>query len=73
MPRKIKPTCLTLEAYLDAGYSLNKIKDLTGYSVPTIAKFCDDCGIKKPSIGRPKGFKMSEESKEKIRKAIRKE
>ena len=65
MSEKTKPDCLTLESYIKSGYSLRKISDLTGYSVTTLARFCDNCGIEKPSIGRPKGFKLSEKSKEK--------
>ncbi len=70
--QRTKPTCLEMEAYINAGYSLRKVKEITGYSVTTLSKICEDCGIEKPPIGRPKGYKMEEKSKAKIGEANRK-
>ena len=61
-----------MEAYSNAGYSLRKVKERTGYSVTTLSKICEDCGIEKPPIGRPKGYRMEEKSKAKIGEANRK-
>ncbi|MDI3501811.1 MAG: hypothetical protein PWP22_1582 [Thermoanaerobacter sp.] len=65
------PTALELEAYLNQGYSLRKISQLTGVSVPTLSKLCDTYGIEKPRIGRPKGFKTDKETRDKISKKIK--
>jgi hypothetical protein len=70
---KVKPSCLELEAYLNAGKSLTEISGLTGYSVPYISELCKNtCGLEVPSIGRPKGYKMPDEVKQKISEANRK-
>lgn len=42
------------------------ISDKTGYSVPYISDLCKGCDLNIPKIGRPKGYKMSEESRARI-------
>ena len=69
---KDKPNCRDLEEYLNKGYSLRRISDETGYSVPYISDMCKECQLEVPSIGRPKGYRMSEESKAKISESNRK-
>jgi hypothetical protein len=68
---KEKPTCEELKRYLNNGYSLRAISDTVGYSVPYLSEICRDCGLQVPKIGRPKGYRMSEESKAKISEANR--
>jgi hypothetical protein len=66
---KVKPTKEELRNYLNRGYSLRHISRETDFSVPYLSKLCKKYGLPIPSIGRPKGYKMSEESKEKISQA----
>jgi hypothetical protein len=68
---KEKPTCKELEDYLSKGYSLRMISDEVGYSVPYISTLCKGCSLEIPKIGRPKGYRMSEESKAKISESNR--
>jgi DNA-binding transcriptional MocR family regulator len=70
---KKKPTCEELKGYLAKGMSLRKISDITEYSVPYLSDMCKNtCSLTVPSIGRPKGYSMSEESRAKISESNRK-
>lgn len=64
-------TANELEMYIKQGYSLRKISKMVGCSVPTLSKICDLYGIEKPSMGRPKGYTVSEKTKQKISKKIK--
>lgn len=71
---KRKPTCDEMVIYLGQGMSLRAISDKTGYSVPFLSDLCRDvCHLEVPSIGRPKGYRVSEETKIKISEANKKE
>lgn len=70
---KIKPNCEEIKKHIEDGGSLRQLSDLTNYSVTTLSRFCKDCGIETPPIGRPRGFKMKEKSKNKIGEANRRE
>lgn len=67
-----KPTCGELRDYLENGDSLRKISDKIGFSVPYVSDMCKECGLDIPNIGRPIGYKMSKESKDKISESNRK-
>ena len=56
---------------LDDGMSLTKISKQCEYSVAWVSKWCDEYGIEKPKIGRPKGYKPDESTKEKMSQSIR--
>lgn len=70
---KKKPSCLELNAWLNAGLSLSDIHKRTGYSVTYLSTLAKNiCGLEIPGPGRRKGFKMSEESKAKISESNKK-
>lgn len=72
MIEKKRPSSLELEAMLNSGMSLTEISRQVGYSVTYLSSLCKGYGLEIPPIGRPKGYKMSDESKAKISESNRK-
>lgn len=69
--QRFKPDKSQLEDWIKAGISLRKISKITGYSVKTVSDWCEEYKIKKPPIGRPKGYKVTEKTKKKVSKTIK--
>jgi DNA-binding LacI/PurR family transcriptional regulator len=72
MSVRLKPDKGQLEDWIEAGMSLRKIANITGWSVSSVSRFCEEYQIEKPSVGRPKGFKVTEETRKRMSQAIKK-
>ncbi len=68
---RFKPDKGQLEDWINGGMSLTRISKICGYSVSTVAGFCEEYGIKKPPMGRPIGFKVTEKTRKKMSEAIK--
>ena len=69
---RYKPSKEVLEEWIRSGGSLRQISKDCGYSVRTISNLCEEYQIKKPPVGRPKGFKVSDITKKKTSETLRK-
>lgn len=65
---KRKPTKEECLECLKEGMSLTQIGKKYKWSTKTIAKLFETYRLEKPNIGRPKGFKVKEGTKEKMRR-----
>lgn len=70
---RVKPTKEEMKEYLDDGMSLRMIHKKTGYSVSTLSALCTEYELEKPKIGRPRGYKVSTETRAKISEANRRD
>ncbi|MDP3013534.1 MAG: hypothetical protein Q8M92_04780 [Candidatus Subteraquimicrobiales bacterium] len=68
---RYRPNETQLQDMIGAGMSLRRIAEICGYSVSSVARFCEEQGVKKPPMGRKKGFKTTEETRKRMSEAIR--
>ena len=72
MTKRYKPTKEQLIEWLDAGMSFMDMRNECGYSKSSISRFFDEYKIEKPKPGRKRGYKVSNETKEKLSETMRK-
>lgn len=70
MDKRFKPTEEQLIKWVSDGLSFRDMKKECGYSISSISGFFDEYGIEKPKPGRKKGFKVSSETREKLRERM---
>jgi hypothetical protein len=68
---RFKPTKEKLIEWRDAGLSFSEMNKLCGYSKASLSRFFDEYKIEKPKPGRKRGFKVSDETKEKLSETMR--
>jgi len=68
---RYKPTKEQLEDWIRAGGSLRGISRDCGYSIRVISDLCEEYLIEKPSVGRPRGFKVSDETKKRTSETLK--
>ena len=69
---RYKPTKEQFSEWLESGGSLRGLSKECGYSVKYLADLCETYELKKPKVGRPKGYRMSEKSRKKTSDTIKK-
>lgn len=68
---RFKPSKQQLIEWRDAGMSFSDMKEICGYSKASLSRFFDEYKIEKPKPGRKRGFKVSEETKEKLSETMK--
>ena len=68
---RYKPSKGQLEDWISSGGSLRGIARDCGYSVKYISDLCEEYGLAKPRVGRPKGFKVSDKTKQRTSETLK--